>query len=271
MRNPPPLPPSAPTPSQQPPQKPSHLLEINLISAQNLKQPSTNLRRLQTYAVVYIDSNFKLRTRVDHVGAENPTWNDKFIFRVSDDFLRRETSAVTVDIFAVGVIKDALLGSVRFLISNVISTSIQRHIPAFFAVHVRRPSGRFHGVLNIGAVVIDVAEMNSSLSAVSAIGYLDMMGKNRRRKCHRRGMSEASSGSESWGGDSVDLSDGTESTGSTNSTSTTTSSSILKELNGRNDEREGRILCGLGFQKKLHPTLSDDDIKAFGALNLNSS
>ncbi|KAK9715423.1 hypothetical protein RND81_06G163900 [Saponaria officinalis] len=96
MRNPAPLPPSAPTPSQQPPQKPSHLLEINLISAQNLKQPSTNLRRLQTYVVVYIDSNFKLRTRVDHVGAENPTWNDKFIFRVSDDFFRRETSAFTV-------------------------------------------------------------------------------------------------------------------------------------------------------------------------------
>ncbi|KAL9228888.1 hypothetical protein vseg_004418 [Gypsophila vaccaria] len=265
MRNPPSLPPQPP---QQPPQKPSHLLEINLISAQNLKQPSTNLRRLQTYAAVYVDSSFKLRTRVDVNGAENPTWNDKFIFRVSDDFLRRQTSAVTVDIFAVGVLKDALLGSVRFLVSNVISPASLSvpHAPAFFAVQVRRSSGRFHGVLNLGAVVIDVADSaTSSLSAVSAIGYADMMGRTRRRKTHRRGVSEASSGSESWGGDSVDYSDGTESTGSTNSTSST----ILKEVNGRKDEKEGRILCGLGFQKKVH--INDDDIKQFGSLDLSSA
>lgn len=113
-----------------------------------------------------------------------------------------------------------------------------------------------------------------SLAGVSAIGYRDLMGKTRRRR-HRRGLSDVSSGSESCGGDSVDFSDGTESTGSTSSTSTT----VLKELNGlgqremagKKGDGEGIILCGLGFQKKMHVSLSDQDIKALGSLDLNNS
>ncbi|XP_074272893.1 uncharacterized protein LOC141596591 [Silene latifolia] len=264
MRNPPPLP-----PSRQPPQEDTHLLEINLISAQNLKPPpSSNFRRMQTYAVAYINPNSKLRTRIDRIGADNPTWNDKFIFRVSSDFLSGETSAVTVDIFAVGVLTDALLGSVRLLLCHVISPVSHLGVPEFVAVQVRRPSGRYQGVLNVGAALIDVGDVKSSLFGVSAIGYADMMGERKvKRWSHRRGVSEVSSGSESWGGDS----DGSESTASTNSSSTT-SSGVLRELNGREGDGVGRILCGLGLKKgRENVSFSDDDIiRAFGALNLNS-
>ncbi|KAK9743075.1 hypothetical protein RND81_03G215400 [Saponaria officinalis] len=258
---------------------PTHLLEINLISAQNLKQPSTSFRRLQTYAVVYVDKSMKLRTRIDRVGGENPTWNDKFIFRVTDEFLRRETAAVTVDICAVGVLKDALLGSVRFLISNVISPATNHKIgvPAFRSVQIRRNSGRFQGILNVGAAVIDGGDIGS-LSTVSAIGYVDMMGevgrKHRRNTSHWRGKSEMSFGSESWGGDSVEFSDETESTRSTNSSSTTTSCNALREMSVRRDlageEAKGTILCGLGFQKKGQNGHFDDVVKGISTLDLNS-
>lgn len=268
MKSPAPLPP--PTPSRET----THLLEIVLISAQNLKPPSANLRRLQTYAVVCIDPSRKLRTRVDRLGAENPSWNDKFIFRVSDDFLSSETSSFSVDIFAVGVLKDALLGSVRFLLSNCASLH-SIGIPSFVAVQVRRNSGRFHGVLNIGTMVIDArSELGFSLAGVSAIGYRDFIGENRRRKKHRRGVSDLSSGSESCGGDSLDFSDGTESTESNSSTAS--ASNVLKELNGRRElaekeDGEGMILCGLPFQKKIHISPSDQDIQALGALDLGNS
>lgn len=262
MKSPAPLPPPPSSPSPN-----THLLEINLISAQNLKPPSKNLRKLQTYAVAYIHPSLKLRTRVDRLSAENPTWNDKFIFRVSSEFLSSETSAFTVDIFSVGVLKDALLGSVRFLLSNFLSP-LSIGVPSFGAVQVRRPSGRFHGVLNVGAMLIDgSSEVGFSLAGVSsAIGYHDFMGGNhRRRRTHRRGDSDMSSASESCGGDSVDFSDGTESTASNSSTAS--ASNVLKELNGRRDEDggngEGVILCGLGFQKKLHISPSDHDIKGF--------
>lgn len=264
MRSPAPLPPSAEN---------THLLEITLISAQDLKSPAaaTTLRRLKTYAMVWIDPNTKLKTRIDSTGVQNPTWNDKFIFRVTSDFLAGDTSAVTIDIFAVGVLKDQLLGSVRLLLSNVLSPSSEVGAPGFAAVQIRRPSGRFHGILNVGATMIDGCGLEL-LAGVSAIGYRDLMGMNPRRKKHRRGISDVSSGSESCGGDSVDFSDGTESTGSTTSSSSASTSTVLRELNGIGQKemagKKGVILCGPGFLNKVHISQSDQDIQALGSLDL---
>ncbi|XP_010251574.1 PREDICTED: uncharacterized protein LOC104593437 [Nelumbo nucifera] len=245
----------------------THLLEINLISAQGLKPPSANLRRMQTYAVAWIDSAIKLRTRVDRVGCENPTWNDKFIFRVSSAFLSTDTSAVSVEIYVVGYLKDTLIGTVRFLIGNCLSSSA----PTFSALQIRRPSsGRFHGVLNIGAMVIKNRTDFAALNGFSAIGYRDLMGKNRPRQSDRQSRQPSKTNKSSFeescqhsrGDYSGEYSDDSESAASS---STSTTSTVLTDLNGRRevsgkmDEKSSdgggvRLLCGLGlgFQMKIH-------------------
>ncbi|KAJ0265202.1 A_IG0024 protein [Hirschfeldia incana] len=136
----------------------SHVLEINLISAQGLKEPTGKLRRLQTYASVWVDSSDKLRTRIDRIGAENPIWNDKFVFQVSSEFLSSETSGVSIEIYAVGYLRDHLIGTVRFLVSNFLPTAAEK-VPSLVALQIRRLSGKFHGVLNIAAMVIDASEL----------------------------------------------------------------------------------------------------------------
>lgn len=136
----------------------SHVLEINLISAQGLKEPTGKLRRLQTYASVWVDSSTKLRTRIDRIGAENPIWNDKFVFQVSSEFLSSETSGVSIEIYAVGYLRDHLIGTVRFLVSNFLPTAAEK-VPSLVALQIRRPSGKFRGVLNIAAMVIDASEL----------------------------------------------------------------------------------------------------------------
>jgi hypothetical protein len=105
------------------PAKTQLVLEINLISAQSLKPPSSPRRNFQTYALTWIDSSTKLRTRVDKIGGQNPTWNDKFLFRITPEFLASETSGVSVAIYAVGTFRDHLVGTVRFSISNILSSS----------------------------------------------------------------------------------------------------------------------------------------------------
>ncbi|PIA49217.1 hypothetical protein AQUCO_01300214v1 [Aquilegia coerulea] len=245
----------------------TYILEINLISAQGLKLPSTNLRRMQTYALAWVDSAVKLRTRIDRIGGENPTWNDKFFFRVTGDFISNENSAVSVEIYSVGYLKDPLIGTVRFLIGNCLSggfcspvSGINFGIPSFSALQIRRPSGRFHGVLNIGSMVINGSDF-SVLTGMSAIGYRDLMGENcRKRQKSRRKMSreeftdENSCGNSSCG-DIGDYSDADSSCSST----TTTTSTVLKDWNGRRDitslskdrSSDGSgLLCGLGFQRK---------------------
>ncbi|XP_021887812.1 BON1-associated protein 2 [Carica papaya] len=165
-----------------------HVLEINLISAQGLKEPAGNLRRMQTYALAWVDPSNKLRTRVDMVGGDNPTWNDKFFFRVSPEFLSSETSGVCIEIYAVGCLRDQLIGSVRYLISNLVPSggcppdAMDMKSPSFVALQIRRPSGRFRGVLNLGAMVNDGSEFSSKMSELSAIGYRDLMVRRRRRE-----------------------------------------------------------------------------------------
>ncbi|KAL4599058.1 hypothetical protein ACB092_11G099400 [Castanea dentata] len=235
-------------------------LEINLISAQNLKPPTSNLRRMQTYALVWVDPAHKVRTRTDRLGAENPTWNDKFFFKVPPDFLSSETSAVSIQIFAVGCLRDHLVGTVRFLTSNFIFS--QARTPAFSAVQIRRPSGRFHGVLNIGASVIDGSEF-PAMGERSAIGFREQVGETERRWRHRI---RSSAGA---GENDVSV-DGESTTSSSSSTSTSTSTSnVLKDWNGNGNRVDlagnkglnmrrasdgSGLLCGLMMmQRKFCP------------------
>lgn len=167
-----------------------HLLEITLISAQGLKPPSSasvaaNLRRLRTYAVAWVDPSTKLQTLVDRVGGENPTWNEKFLFRVPAGFLASDSSsAVHIEIYAVGLLVDSLVGTVDFLVGNQRLLSRHPGEPSFAAVGIRRPSGRFHGVLNIGSALPPLHRVSSLAaevllsSGVDAIGYRALMGEN---------------------------------------------------------------------------------------------
>ncbi|GFZ00984.1 calcium-dependent lipid-binding (CaLB domain) family protein [Actinidia rufa] len=240
----------------------THLLEINLISAQGLKAPSANLRRLQTYAIAWVDPSAKLRTRLDRLGGENPTWNENFLFRVTPEFLAGETSAVSFEIYAVGYIKDPLVGTVRFLLSSA-SSRPRIGTPSFTAVQVRRPSGRFHGVLNIAGTVVHDLDF-ASLNGFSAICFRDLMDETRRRGRRRHGRrgsekSEQSCGGESCG-ESVDLSDGADSTTSSSSTTST----LLKDWNCEWEERDLKsdgkaLLCGLMLQRKIHLRPSDQN------------
>jgi hypothetical protein len=94
-------------------------LELNIISAQDLKKIHL-FGMMQTYGVVWINFEKKLTTQIDKTGGANPTWNDKAIFRVEERFLRSETSALMMEIYCVGCLRDTLVGTVRVFLSNLL-------------------------------------------------------------------------------------------------------------------------------------------------------
>lgn len=155
-----------------------HLLEVTLISAQDLFPCSRSMR---TYAVAWLHPDHRLRTRLDAVGHTDPTWNDKFVFRVDDSTLRSDTSAIHVDIYAsrprylLG--PDTLLGTSRAILSTL------RPSPAtsFVALQIRRPASlRPQGILNIGVALIDAYVRSLPIYAdlgASAFAYHDLMAK----------------------------------------------------------------------------------------------
>ncbi|RAL43693.1 hypothetical protein DM860_014194 [Cuscuta australis] len=134
----------------QPP--PSHrILEICLISARDLSPVSKPLR---TYALIWIHPNRKRSTGIDQDGHTSPAWNDKFSFRVNDDFLCSDHSAVHVEIYTSSWFRDALVGTVRVAMSNLI-TPMAVNGQRFIALQVRRPSGNHQGILNLAVSLIN--------------------------------------------------------------------------------------------------------------------
>ncbi|KAI3459051.1 hypothetical protein Pfo_015714 [Paulownia fortunei] len=163
---------------------PYQLLELNIISAQDLAPVSKNLR---TYAVTWINHERKLRTGIDHQGQINPTWNDKFVFRVDDSFLNSETSFVMIEIYALGWLRDTPVGSVSVLISNLIPPSVrqERSSRRFVALQIRRASGRPQGILNMGVSLLDNTMRSMPLYteiSASAFGFQDLMGEKLYKK-----------------------------------------------------------------------------------------
>ncbi|KAK8510985.1 hypothetical protein V6N13_091222 [Hibiscus sabdariffa] len=160
------------------------LLEINMISAQDLEPVC---RKMKTYAVAWVHSDRKLSTRIDTQGHTSPTWNDKFVFRVDDEFLQRDTSAVTIEIYAVHWFRDIHVGTVRAIVGNLIPpVSQRRHSQEvelgmrFVALQVWRPSGRPQGILNVGVALLDSAMRSMPLYlqiGSSAVGYRHLMGE----------------------------------------------------------------------------------------------
>ncbi|CAL9751982.1 unnamed protein product [Musa acuminata subsp. burmannicoides] len=219
-------------------------LEINLISAQGLQPPGGN-RRLQAYAVIWIDSSIKLRTLVDRVGGENPTWNDKFLFRVHPSFLAYDSPcAYSVEIYAAGgwYLPDSLVGSVRFLVGNLRLLSRHSDRPVFDAVGIRRPSGRFQGVLNVGAAVLGSvpAVAARALAIRPAIGYRSLMAE--------------------WGGPKAKK---RRPLRERNKASSSSASSVASSDEERAAEDADAAFCGpcvLSFPRRLHPARNLDPI-----------
>ncbi|XP_050215976.1 uncharacterized protein LOC126667054 [Mercurialis annua] len=162
------------------------LLELNVISGQDLAPVS---RKMRTYAIAWVHPDRKLSTRVDTQGHNNPTWNDKFVFRVDDEFLYGETSAIMIEIYASNWFKDIHVGTIRVLVGNLAPPQkqprqqqqhhVQLDTMRFVALQVRRRSGRPQGILNIGVAILDTSmrsmPLYSQISA-SAVGYRDLMG-----------------------------------------------------------------------------------------------
>ncbi|KAK6947871.1 C2 domain [Dillenia turbinata] len=137
------------------------LLEINLISAQQLKQTGI-AREMYTYAVAWINPQLKLRSRTDMAGRENPTWNDKFVFMIDEKTLRKSNSALVFEIYSVRSFgaQDKLVGTSRVLLDTLVGVGGNNRYceglrGTFKSFYVRRPSGRPHGILNIGVITLE--------------------------------------------------------------------------------------------------------------------
>ncbi|KAJ1281635.1 hypothetical protein BS78_04G320600 [Paspalum vaginatum] len=139
---------------------PPHLLEVTVISAQDLHRRRLG-RRVRAYAVAWADPAHKLRTAMDRAGGAAPTWNDRFLFRVDDAFLRSDTAAVTVEVRGargLGLGADPVLGFTRIVVSTFVRPGRGGRPRQVAALQLRRPrSLRPQGIVNVAVALLDAA------------------------------------------------------------------------------------------------------------------
>ncbi|KAF8107723.1 hypothetical protein N665_0118s0086 [Sinapis alba] len=149
------------------------VLEINLISAQDL---ATISRNMKTYSVAWINTDpmRKLTTRVDQANRANPIWNEKFVFRVDDKILDVDASSIVIEIYAAAWAKDALVGTVNVLLSDLFAPwsgfgdgdegGGGNNNMRLVTLQIRRPSGRLQGFLRLGVALLDGGQRSMPLS-----------------------------------------------------------------------------------------------------------
>lgn len=148
------------------PHTPLNILEISLISAQDLTPITKSMR---TYAIAWISPSKKQTTRTDQHGHTNPTWNEKFNFRVDKQLLMSDDAAITVEIYTSAWFRDVLVGTVKVRIADLLSPpsgvplqSLPKNM-RFVALQVRRPSGDPQGILNMGVALLDTSTRSMPL------------------------------------------------------------------------------------------------------------
>jgi len=165
---------------------PYQLLEINIISAQDL---SGVAKSVKAYAVAWLHPERKLATQIDQVGHTNPTWNEKFVFRVDDEFLNSESSVIMIEIYNSAWLRDVLIGTVVVLVNDLLPTGTRsgnrKPKLRFVGLQIRKPSGRPQGILNIGVTLLDSTMRSMPLYSelsTSDVGYWDMMDSNYNKR-----------------------------------------------------------------------------------------
>ncbi|CAM0942999.1 unnamed protein product [Alopecurus aequalis] len=166
------------------PPPPLHLLEVTVISAQDLHGRKIG-RRVRAYAVAWTDGAArKLRTDVDLAGGADPTWNDRFLFRVDAEFLRSETAAVSVEVRSARRLgRDAVLGRTRIVVSTFVhpprsalamAAAVAPMGRQVAALQLRRPrSLRPQGMVNVAVALLGAAQARTVAPIYCAPGSPD--------------------------------------------------------------------------------------------------
>ncbi|WOG84986.1 hypothetical protein DCAR_0104172 [Daucus carota subsp. sativus] len=96
-------------------------IEVLIISAEGLKNVK-HVTKMRTYAVVYVDQNVDVaKTDVENHGGVNPTWNQVVKVKFPEGLPESDVmSALNVDIYAHGHVREKPVGSARVLLCDVL-------------------------------------------------------------------------------------------------------------------------------------------------------
>lgn len=128
-------------------------VEVQITSANDLKNVTWRYGPLKPYAVVWVDPNAKCSTKVDDDGDTSPYWNEKLVVPLNSSI---DDSTLYVDIVHANAVEDTkpLIGSAKLPLSKVIDdVGIGGELEC--TLQLKRPSGRPQGKVQVEVSVRD--------------------------------------------------------------------------------------------------------------------
>ncbi|GAV76289.1 C2 domain-containing protein [Cephalotus follicularis] len=129
-------------------------VEVTVSSARDLKNVNWRHGPLTPYAVVWLDPNNKISTKVDEYGDTSPSWDQTLVIPVPGRI--DQDTTLYIDVVHYGQESDTkpLIGSAKLKLTDVIDDvgygeSTRR------TLQVKRPSGRPHGKIDVKVAVND--------------------------------------------------------------------------------------------------------------------
>ncbi|XP_021765060.1 protein SRC2-like [Chenopodium quinoa] len=126
-------------------------VEVTLSSAKDLKNVNWRHGPIKPYAVIWVDPDRKISSRVDEEGDTSPQWNQTLLVPLDRPI---EDATLHIDIVHAYAAEDTkpLIGSAKLPLQEVVDdVGIGGRIT--LSLKLKRPSGRPHGKLEVEVVV----------------------------------------------------------------------------------------------------------------------
>jgi len=126
-------------------------LELTIIAAAGLKNVNLLGKKINPYAVAWIDPLVKKSTQTLQNSGRDPVWNETLCLPLQTELLNNPNAALIIQVLSAGHLKTKIAGTTTLMLNEIkrICSVTDRDEQKTLALQLWRPSGRAYGILKV--------------------------------------------------------------------------------------------------------------------------
>jgi len=136
-------------------------LELTIIAAAGLKNVNLLGKKINPYAVAWIDPLVKKSTQTLQNSGRDPVWNETLCLPLQTELLNNPNAALIIQVLSAGHLKTKIAGTTTLMLNEIkrICSVTDRDEQETLALQLWRPSGRAYGILKVSLKLKGVPSM----------------------------------------------------------------------------------------------------------------
>lgn len=137
-------------------------LELTIIAAEGLKNVNLLSKKINPYAIAWIDPLVKKFTQTLQNSGRDPIWNETLCLPLQTQLLNNPSAALIIQVLSAAPLKTKIVGTTTLMLNEIrrICSVTDRDEQETLALQLWRPSGRAYGILKVsfklmGSIISD--------------------------------------------------------------------------------------------------------------------